>query len=72
MLSFALTCGIDFNAYQQKRVNDKLLLFSFGIMQKIEAMGAEAGYYDPHVKIILPNRQYGHYAGIKSIEWNKN
>ena len=44
---------------------------SYVLMEKLEGLGAEVAYYDLHVPIILPSREYSHFAGMKSVLWNK-
>jgi UDP-N-acetyl-D-glucosamine dehydrogenase len=44
---------------------------TYKLMELYEEMGAEVSYYDSYVPIIRPSREYAHYAGRKSIEWNK-
>jgi UDP-N-acetyl-D-glucosamine dehydrogenase len=33
--------------------------------------GAEVSYFDPHVPVIRPSREHGHWAGTKSVQWNQ-
>ena len=42
---------------------------SYILMEKLEKEGAMAGYYDPFIPIILPNREHGHFAGRESEPW---
>ncbi len=44
---------------------------SYVLMEKLENLGAEVGYYDPHISVIQPNREYSHFSGRKSEEWDK-
>jgi len=44
---------------------------SYVLMDLLKARGAEVGYYDPHVPVIRPSREHGHWAGTKSIVWDK-
>jgi UDP-N-acetyl-D-glucosamine dehydrogenase len=43
---------------------------SYVLMEKLEAQGANVGYHDPHVPVIRPSREYSHFAGRESVEWN--
>lgn len=45
---------------------------SFHIMDRLEALGATVEYYDPFVPVVPKMREFGHWKGIKSIEWNKS
>ena len=44
---------------------------SYVLMDLLKARGADLGYYDPHVPVIRPSREHGHWAGTKSIVWDK-
>ena len=44
---------------------------SYHLMDIFKGLGAEIGYYDPHVPIIRPTREHGHWTGTKSITWDK-
>jgi UDP-N-acetyl-D-glucosamine dehydrogenase len=45
---------------------------TYKLMELYEEMGAEVSYYDSYVPVIRPSREYPHYAGRKSIVWNKD
>lgn len=40
---------------------------SYVLMEKLEHRGAAVAYNDPYVPVIRPSREYGHYAGRKSV-----
>ncbi|MDP6903538.1 MAG: nucleotide sugar dehydrogenase [Verrucomicrobiota bacterium] len=40
---------------------------SYVLMEKLEILGAEVGYHDPHIPVIRPSREYSHFAGKKSV-----
>ncbi|MBN2317857.1 MAG: nucleotide sugar dehydrogenase [Acidobacteria bacterium] len=42
---------------------------SYVLMDLLKKRGAEVNYYDPHIPVVRPSREYGHWAGEKSIEW---
>lgn len=44
---------------------------SYLLMELLKQRGAESAYYDPHVPIIRPSREHGHWAGLKSVAWNR-
>jgi UDP-N-acetyl-D-glucosamine dehydrogenase len=44
---------------------------SYHLMDLLKQRGAEVAYYDPHVPIIRPSREHGHWAGVKSAPWTK-
>ncbi len=41
------------------------------LMNLLKLRGAEVSYYDPHVPIVRPGRNQAHWAGLKTIAWNK-
>lgn len=41
---------------------------SFRIMEKLEGLGAVVEYHDPFIPVIKPTREYGKYAGKRSVE----
>jgi UDP-N-acetyl-D-glucosamine dehydrogenase len=45
---------------------------TYVLMDLLKARGAEISYYDPFVPVIGPSREHGHWAGTKSIQWDKN
>lgn len=44
---------------------------TYKLMEYFNEMGAEISYYDPHLPVIKKTREHAHWAGHKSIEWNK-
>ena len=44
---------------------------SYVLMDLLKASGAELSYYDPYVPVIKPTREHPHWAGTKSISWNR-
>ena len=44
---------------------------TFVLMDMLKERGAEIAYYDPHVPVIRPTREHGHWAGTKSVSWNR-
>ena len=44
---------------------------SYTLLDLYKERGAEVAYYDPHVPVIRPSREHGHWAGTKSVAWNK-
>ena len=41
-------------------------------MDLLSAAGAKVAYFDPYVPVIRPSREHGHWAGTKSIAWDKS
>jgi len=44
---------------------------SYKLMDLFDSMGAEISYYDPYVPVIKESREHAHWAGTKSVQWNK-
>src|SRR5216117_779058 len=44
---------------------------SYHLMDLLKELGAGIGYYDPHVPVIRPSREHGHWAGTKSVCWDR-
>ena len=44
---------------------------TYKLMDYFTELGAEISYYDPHLPIIKKTREHAHYAGQKSIEWDR-
>jgi len=44
---------------------------SYTLMEMLSKMGANVDYYDPHVPVIRPTREHGHWAGLRSIDWQQ-
>ena len=44
---------------------------SYTLLDLFKGLGAEVSYYDPHVPVIRPTREHGHWTGTKSIPWEK-
>ena len=44
---------------------------SYVLMNLLAARGAKVFYFDPHVPVIKPTREHSHWAGTKSVKWNR-
>jgi len=44
---------------------------SYVLLDMLKARGAELGYHDPYVPVIRPTREHPHWAGTKSVAWNR-
>lgn len=44
---------------------------TFVLMDLLRARDAEVAYHDPHVPVIAPTRLHSHWAGQKSVPWNR-
>jgi UDP-N-acetyl-D-glucosamine dehydrogenase len=45
---------------------------SFRLLELLKSLGAEVSYYDPHVPVIPMTREHSHWAGVKSVPWNRD
>lgn len=52
-------------------VDDERESPTYTLMDLLDARGAEISYHDPHVPVIKPTREHPHWAGLKSVEWNR-
>jgi UDP-N-acetyl-D-glucosamine dehydrogenase len=52
-------------------VDDERESPSYRIMELLKQRGAEVAYYDPHVPVIRPTREHPHWAGTKSVTWDR-
>jgi len=52
-------------------VDDERESPSYVLMEMLQGRGAKVAYYDPYVPVIRPTREHKHWAGTKSIEWNR-
>ncbi len=44
---------------------------SYVLMDLIKASGAKVFYYDPHIPVVRPSREFSHWAGTKSTKWDR-
>jgi UDP-N-acetyl-D-glucosamine dehydrogenase len=40
-------------------------------MDLLDERGGEVAYHDPHVPVIQPSREHGHWAGLESVPWDR-
>jgi UDP-N-acetyl-D-glucosamine dehydrogenase len=52
-------------------VDDERESPSYVLMEMLQKRGAEVAYHDPYVPVIKPTREHAHWAGTKSIGWNR-
>jgi UDP-N-acetyl-D-glucosamine dehydrogenase len=52
-------------------VDDERESPSYVLMEMLRERGAKVSYYDPYVPVIKPTREHAHWAGTKSVAWNK-
>ncbi len=44
---------------------------SYVLMNLLKARGAGVAYYDPYVPVIRLTREHSHWAGTRSVNWNR-
>jgi UDP-N-acetyl-D-glucosamine dehydrogenase len=44
---------------------------SYRLLDLLSKRGAKVAYYDPHVPVIRPTREHPHWAGTRSVKWNR-
>ncbi|HOK77092.1 MAG TPA: nucleotide sugar dehydrogenase [Verrucomicrobiota bacterium] len=44
---------------------------SYILMDLLKEGGAEVAYYDPHIPVIRPSREHSHWAGTRSVSWDR-
>src|SRR5271170_4649324 len=52
-------------------VDDERESPSYVLMEILGERGADVAYYDPYVPVIRPTREHPHWAGTRSVMWNK-
>jgi UDP-N-acetyl-D-glucosamine dehydrogenase len=52
-------------------VDDERESPSYTLMDLLSDRGAEVEYYDPYVAVIGSTREHSHWAGKKSVEWDR-
>jgi UDP-N-acetyl-D-glucosamine dehydrogenase len=53
-------------------VDDERESPSYVLMEMLNERGAKVAYYDPYVPVIRPTREHAHWAGTKSVAWDKD
>ena len=65
--SRVLVVGLAYKA----NVDDERESPSYHLMDLLKQQGAEVAYHDPHVPVIRPTREHAHWAGMKSVSWDR-
>ncbi|HLP75383.1 MAG TPA: UDP binding domain-containing protein, partial [Candidatus Paceibacterota bacterium] len=52
-------------------VDDERESPSYVLMEMLKNRGAQVDYHDPYVPVIKPTREHAHWAGTKSVTWNR-
>ena len=53
-------------------VDDERESPSYELMDLLKARGATVAYHDPYVPVIRPTREHPHWAGTRSVDWNRD
>jgi UDP-N-acetyl-D-glucosamine dehydrogenase len=53
-------------------VDDERESPSYALMEMLSERGAKVAYYDPYVPVIRPTREHAHWAGTKSVAWDRD
>lgn len=62
-----LLLGLSYKA----NVDDDRESPTYVLMDLLNKRGAEVAYHDPYVPVIRPTREHPHWAGTKSVIWNR-
>ena len=65
--SRVLVLGLAYKA----NVDDDRESPTYRLMDLLKERGAEVSYFDPYVPIIRPTREHSHWAGLKSVAWQR-
>jgi UDP-N-acetyl-D-glucosamine dehydrogenase len=52
-------------------VDDERESPSYALMNLLLERGADVAYHDPFVPVIRPTREHPHWAGLRSVPWNR-
>jgi len=45
---------------------------SYHLLDLFQERGGEMSYFDPHVPVIRPSREYSHWAGLECVSWDRD
>jgi UDP-N-acetyl-D-glucosamine dehydrogenase len=52
-------------------VDDERESPSYVLMEMLQKRGADVAYHDPYVPVIKPTREHSHWAGMRSVAWDR-
>jgi UDP-N-acetyl-D-glucosamine dehydrogenase len=52
-------------------VDDERESPSYVLMDMLQQRGADVAYHDPYVPVIKPTREHAHFAGTRSVSWDR-
>jgi UDP-N-acetyl-D-glucosamine dehydrogenase len=53
-------------------VDDERESPSYVLMDMLQQRGADVAYHDPYVPVIKPTREHAHFAGTRSVNWDRS
>ena len=53
-------------------VDDERESPSYILMNLLKERGAAVAYHDPYVPVIRPTREHAHWAGVRSVNWDRS
>ena len=65
------SCVLVLGLAYKPNVDDDRESPSYVLMDLLGQRGADVAYYDPFVPVIRPTREHPHWAGTRSVMWNK-
>src|SRR5579862_5065450 len=65
------SCVLVLGLAYKPNVDDDRESPSYVLMDLLGERGADVAYYDPYVPVIKPTREHPHWAGTRSVAWNK-
>jgi UDP-N-acetyl-D-glucosamine dehydrogenase len=65
------TCLLVLGLAYKANVDDDRESPSYALMDLLKTRGADVFYFDPHIPIIRPSREYSHWAGTPSVKWDR-
>ncbi len=65
------SCVLVLGLAYKPNVDDDRESPSYVLMDMLAERGADVAYYDPYVPVIRPTREHPHWAGTRSVAWDK-
>ena len=65
------SCVLVLGLAYKPNVDDDRESPSYVLMDLLGERGADVAYYDPYVPVIRPTREHPHWAGTRSVTWNR-
>ena len=65
------SCVLVVGLAYKPNVDDERESPSYVLMDLLAERGADVAYYDPYVPVIRPTREHPHWAGTRSVNWDR-